>query len=82
MLFRSRMEVKPYNIRTTVLSPGALATELADSVTEPDVAAGVREAMKIALPADTFARMVMFAMSQPEDVDVNEILFRPTRQEL
>ena len=77
-----RMEVKPYNIRTTVLSPGALATDLADSVTEPDVAASVREAMKIALPADTFATMVAFAMSQPEDVDVNEILFRPTRQEL
>src|SRR5436309_1218186 len=77
-----RIEVKPYNIRTRVLSPGALATDLADSVTEPDVAASVREAMKIALPADTFATMVAFAMSQPEDVDVNEILFRPTRQEL
>jgi NADP-dependent 3-hydroxy acid dehydrogenase YdfG len=34
-----------------------------------------------AIPADSFARMVLFAMSQPEDVDVNEILFRPTRQE-
>jgi NADP-dependent 3-hydroxy acid dehydrogenase YdfG len=77
-----RMEVKPYNIRTTVLSPGALATDLADSVTEPDVAAAVREAMKIALPPDTFANMVVFAMSQPEDVDINEILFRPVRQEL
>ena len=77
-----RMEVKPYNIRTTVLSPGALATDLADSVTEPDVAASVREAMKIALPADTFAGMVVFAMSQPDDVDINEILFRPVSQEL
>jgi len=77
-----RMEVKPYNIRTTVLSPGALATELADSVTEPDVAASVREAMKRALPADTFANMVVFAMSQPDDVDINEILFRPVSQEL
>ena len=77
-----RMEVKPYNIRTTVLSPGALATDLADSVTEPDVAAGVREAMKMALPADTFANMVVFAMSQPDDVDINEILFRPVSQEL
>jgi NADP-dependent 3-hydroxy acid dehydrogenase YdfG len=77
-----RMEVKPYNIRTTVLSPGALATDLADSVTEPDVAASVREAMKMALPADTFANMVVFAMSQPDDVDINEILFRPVSQEL
>jgi len=74
------MEVKPYNIRATVLSPGALATDLADSVTEPDFAAGVREAMKMALPADTFANMVVF--SQPDDVDINEILFRPVSQEL
>ncbi len=35
-----------------------------------------------AIPAESFARAVAFAMSQPEDVDVNEILFRPTRQEL
>jgi NADP-dependent 3-hydroxy acid dehydrogenase YdfG len=77
-----RQEVKPYNIRTTVISPGALATELAESVTEADIAENVRGAMEIALPADSFANMVVFAMSQPEDVDVNEILFRPTRQEL
>jgi NADP-dependent 3-hydroxy acid dehydrogenase YdfG len=77
-----RMEVKPYNIRTTVLSPGALATDLADSVTEPDVAADGREAMKIALPPDTFANMVVFAMNQREEVDINEILFRPVSQEL
>lgn len=78
-----RMEVKPYNIRTTVISPGALATELPNSITEPDVAESVRKmTAQIGLPAETFARMVAFAMSQPEDVDVNEILFRPTRQEL
>ena len=34
------------------------------------------------LPAESFARAVAFAISQPEEVDVNEILFRPTRQEL
>jgi NADP-dependent 3-hydroxy acid dehydrogenase YdfG len=77
-----RQEVKPYNIRTTVISPGAVATELPDSVTEPDVAEGVRALYdRIAIPAESFARMVVFAMSQPEDVDINEILFRPTSQE-
>lgn len=76
-----RQEVKPYNIRTTIISPGAVATELADSVTEPDVATGVREIYKIAIPSDSFARMVAFAIGQPEDVDINEILFRPTAQE-
>jgi NADP-dependent 3-hydroxy acid dehydrogenase YdfG len=78
-----RQEVKPYNIRTTVISPGAVATELPNSVTEPDVAENVRELyQRVALPAESFANMVVFAMSQPEDVDVNEILFRPTKQEL
>ena len=77
-----RMEVKPYNIRTTVISPGAVATELPDSITEPDIAESVRKGYQIALPADSFARAVVFAMSQPDDVDINEILFRPTRQEL
>ena len=77
-----RMEVKPYNIRTTVISPGAVDTELPNSITEPDIAENVRKGYEIAIPADSFARMVVFAMSQPEDLDVNEILFRPTRQEL
>jgi NADP-dependent 3-hydroxy acid dehydrogenase YdfG len=77
-----RQEVKPYNIRTTVISPGAVATELPNSVTEPDIAENVRKSYEIAIPADSFARAVAFAMSQPEEVDVNEILFRPTRQEL
>jgi len=78
-----RQEVKAYNIRTTVISPGAVATELPESITEPDVSSRIHEFYEAyAIPADSFARMVAFAMSQPEDVDVNEILFRPTRQEL
>lgn len=78
-----RQEVKPYNIRTTVISPGALATELASSITEPDIAESVRNFMhEIALPAESFARVVAFAISQPEEMDINEIVFRPTRQEL
>lgn len=78
-----RQEVKPWNIRTTVISPGAVDTELPSSATEPDVAEGLQEFYdEYAIPADSFARAVAFAMSQPEDVDINEILFRPTRQEL
>jgi NADP-dependent 3-hydroxy acid dehydrogenase YdfG len=76
-----RQEVKPYNIRTTIISPGAVATELPNTITDPEVAARVRKVYEIAISADSFASMVVFAMSQPEDVDVNEILFRPTRQE-
>jgi NADP-dependent 3-hydroxy acid dehydrogenase YdfG len=77
-----RQEVKPYNIRTTVISPGAVATELPDSVTDPEAAARIgRLYADVAIPADSFARVVAFAMSQPDDVDINEILYRPTRQE-
>jgi NADP-dependent 3-hydroxy acid dehydrogenase YdfG len=76
-----RQEVKPYNIRTTVISPGAVATELPNSVTEPDLAQGIRKFYDaFAIPAESFAQAVAFAMSQPEEIDVNEILFRPTRQ--
>lgn len=76
-------EVKPYNIRTTVISPGVVDTELPSSATEPDVAENLHKFYEaFAIPADSFARIVTFAMSQPEEVDINEILFRPTRQEL
>src|SRR2546421_6123365 len=78
-----RQEVKQYNIRTTIISPGAVATELPDSVTEADIAENLRKYYsEIAIPADSFAQAAAFAMSQPDEVDVNEILFRPTRQML
>ena len=75
-----RQEVKPHNIRTTIISPGAVATELTDTITDPMVAEGMRKGYEVAIPANSFARVVAFAMSQPEDVDINEILFRPTAQ--
>ena len=78
-----RQEVKPYNIRTTIVSPGAVATELPNTITEADVSAGIKQFYAdYAIPADSFARVVAFAISQPDDVDINEILFRPTRQVL
>ena len=78
-----RQEVKPYNVRTTVISPGAVATELPQSITEADVAEGIGAFYEAyAVPADSFARAVAFAIGQPEDVDINEILYRPTRQVL
>lgn len=76
-----RQEVKPYNIRTTVISPGAVATELLEGISDPETAKAIKESVTT-IPADSFARIVAFAMSQPEEMDVNEVLFRPTRQEL
>jgi NADP-dependent 3-hydroxy acid dehydrogenase YdfG len=78
-----RQEVKPWNIRTTIISPGAVATELPQSITEPDIAKGIAKFYEShAIPPSSFARAVAFAIEQPEEVDINEILFRPTRQEL
>ncbi|AIR65507.1 SDR family oxidoreductase [Cedecea neteri] len=78
-----RQEVKPYNIRTTIISPGAVESELVASITEAEVAANIQQFYdEIAISAESFANVVAFAISQPEDVDINEILFRPTRQEL
>ncbi len=76
-----RQEVKPYNIRTTVISPGAVATELLEHIGNETIQAQTKEFVgQIAVPADTFARMVAFAINEPANVDVNEILFRPTAQ--
>ena len=76
-----RQEVKPYNIRTTVISPGAVATELLEHISEKDIREQTKDFVsQIAIPADSFARMVAFAVNEPEEVDVNEILFRPTAQ--
>ncbi|TVZ40376.1 NADP-dependent 3-hydroxy acid dehydrogenase YdfG [Alteromonadaceae bacterium 2753L.S.0a.02] len=76
-----RQEVKPYNIRTTIISPGAVATELLEHISNKEIQSQTKEFVnQIAIPADTFARMVAFAINEPENVDVNEILFRPTSQ--
>src|SRR5437773_2492578 len=67
-----RLEVKPYNIRTTIISPGAVATELPNSITDPVAAERVRKFYAdAAIPADSFARTVAFAISQPQEVDIN-----------
>jgi hypothetical protein len=72
------MKTRPI-ITATILAAGALApvaVACTGSVTEPDVAENVNALYEsVAFPADSFA------MGQPEDVDVNELLFRPTRQE-
>jgi NADP-dependent 3-hydroxy acid dehydrogenase YdfG len=78
-----RMEMVPHNVRVTIISPGAVQSELADSITEPEIAQNMHAFYEAnAIPASSFADMVAFAIGQPENVAVNEILFRPTVQEL
>lgn len=76
-----REEVKPYNLRTTIISPGAVDTELPQTISEPDIAESMQHFYKdYAVPADSFARVVAFAINQPQEIDINEILYRPTKQ--
>ena len=78
-----RMEVKPYDIRTTIVCPGAVKTELLEQITDVDVRQANEDYVgAVGISPDSFARVVAFAISQPEDVDINEIIFRPTSQEL
>lgn len=78
-----RQEMAPHNIRTTIISPGAVRTELLDHISEKDVQRANQEYVgQVGVPAETFARLVAFAINEPEDVGINEILFRPTAQEL
>jgi NADP-dependent 3-hydroxy acid dehydrogenase YdfG len=76
-----RQEVKAHGLRTTIISPGAVDTELPESITEPDIADNIRKFYEIAISPTAFARAVAYAIGQPDDVDINEILFRPTQQE-
>lgn len=70
-------------IRTTIISPGAVQTELPLGITDPETAAGIKEFYRqMAIPADAVARTIAFAIEQPVDVDINEVLLRPTAQEL
>ncbi|HIH2747091.1 SDR family oxidoreductase [Burkholderia aenigmatica] len=75
-----RLEVKPHDIRTTVICPGAVSTDLPSTVNDPDIAAAMVHAYAIAIPAESFANMVEFVIGQPNDVDINELVFRPTSQ--
>jgi NADP-dependent 3-hydroxy acid dehydrogenase YdfG len=78
-----RQEMASHNIRTTIISPGAVKTELLDHISEKDVQKANQDYVReVGVPAETFARLVAFAINEPEDVGINEILFRPTTQEL
>jgi NADP-dependent 3-hydroxy acid dehydrogenase YdfG len=79
-----RQEVLHANVRVTVIEPGMVETELADHVTNPlarETIDRIRADMKAPLRADDIARSILYAVSEPEHVSVNEILVRPTEQE-
>jgi NADP-dependent 3-hydroxy acid dehydrogenase YdfG len=65
-------------IRVTVISPGVTESELADTISDDSARQAMKEFRKIAISADAIARAIAFAIEQPDDVDVNEIIVRPT----
>lgn len=78
-----RQEIDPsHEIRVTIVSPGAVATELTDTITDDDVLDSFKsmsESME-PLQAEDIANAIGYAVEQPSHVDVNEILIRPRQQ--
>ncbi|MEH6682613.1 MAG: SDR family oxidoreductase [Sediminicola sp.] len=69
------------DIRTTTIEPGAVDSELKFGTNHKDSAVGVNEFYQLAIPAASVARAIAFAIEQPADVDINEIVIRPTVQD-
>lgn len=68
-------------LRVTIVSPGFTRTNFADGVTSPELKAQLVAARdKFAMPPEAVARTIAFAIEQPDDIDVNEIIVRPTAQ--
>ena len=65
------------DIRVTVISPGATQSELARTITDAEAAQWVEKFRESIIPADAIARAIAFAIEQPEDVDVSEIIVQP-----
>ncbi len=65
-------------IRATLISPGVVATKLGHDISDPDLAADLIAWRKKSLTPDAVARAVRFALEQPADVDINDVIVRPT----
>ena len=75
-----RQEVSP-RIRVTLIAPGATESELPNTISDPVLKQAAVEQFRIhLLPAEAIARAVAYAVEQPSDVDVNEVVLRPAGQ--
>jgi NADP-dependent 3-hydroxy acid dehydrogenase YdfG len=66
------------DLRVTVVSPGVVESELADTISDAATAEVIHEYRRIAIAPDAVARAIAFAIAQPRDVEVSEIIVRPT----
>ena len=75
-----RQELQP-GVRVMVIEPGAVATELTDHITNPEVKQGAEKMyQQLAITADDIAEVIAFAVTRPRRMTLNEILVRPTAQ--
>lgn len=65
-------------VRVTTICPGVVESELAGTITDPGAKAAMVDFRRIALTPDAIARAVAYAIEQPADVDVSELIVRPT----
>jgi len=66
------------DIRVTLVSPGVTESELAESISDDSARSAMDDFRRIAIPADVIARAIAYAIDQPADVDVSELVVRPT----
>ena len=79
-----RQEVLHFNVRVTIIEPGMVVTELAEHISQPiaiEAVRKMRESMKAPLEADDIADTILYAVTRPQHVGVNEMLVRPTEQD-
>jgi NADP-dependent 3-hydroxy acid dehydrogenase YdfG len=70
------------DIRVTTISPGVVVTELGDDISSPATKDFLKDLRKNALTPDAIARAIAYAVEQPDDVDVSEVIVRPTSSPL
>ncbi|MBM7687746.1 oxidoreductase [Enterococcus ureilyticus] len=78
--FRMESAMEGTNIRTTTLYPGAIATELLETISTPEVKSGMEQFYQIAITPVAVAQTVLFAISQPESVGITEMTILPSKQ--
>ncbi len=70
------------HIRATNISPGAVSTELTSTISHEESAKNADQLYDVAIDADAIARAIAFAIEQPQEVDINEMIIRPTQQSM
>jgi NADP-dependent 3-hydroxy acid dehydrogenase YdfG len=67
-------------LRMTIISPGSTRTNAAETMTNLEIKAKLEDYREFAMPPEAIARAIAFAIEQPADIDVGELIVRPTAQ--